>query len=140
VVHGRKGDAAYFGWQLLVAKPESPPGPGTNEVQRIVFNGGPNGGSLTLSFDGEETAPIPYHPSATQRQNAFTALPNIGFGNCWSPRRQDDPAVDFGVQGIPVGPDRLHLSTTDRQDPSRAAATARRVLVGRMSDEKSPPT
>ena len=28
----------------------------------------------------------------------------LGFGNCWSPRRQDDPAVDVGVQGIPVGP------------------------------------
>ena len=95
----RPCDAAYFGWQLLVAKPESPPGPGTNEVQRIVFNGGPNGGSLTLSFDGEGTAPLPYHPSATQRQNALTALPNTGFGYCWSPRRQGDPAVDFGVRG-----------------------------------------
>jgi len=79
-------------------------------------------------------------PIALKLSPSFTALPNIGFGNCWSPRRQDDPAVDFGVQGIPVGPDRLHLSTTDRQDPSRAAATARRVLVGRMSDGKSPPT
>ena len=29
----------------------------------------------------EETAPIPYHPSATQLQNALTALPNIWFGN-----------------------------------------------------------
>jgi hypothetical protein len=111
---------------LLVAKPESPPGPGTNEVQRIVINGGPNGGSFTLSFDGEETAPIPYHPSATQRQNALT---NIGFGNCWSPRRQDDPAVDFGVQGIPVGPDRRHLSTTDRQGGGDRPPSARRTNV-----------
>lgn len=72
-------DAQYQGWQLLVAKPES--STGVDEVQHLAIAGGPNGGTFTLEFDGQWTAPIAYHPSALQITNALTALPNVGTGN-----------------------------------------------------------
>ena len=50
---------------------------GTNEVQRIIFNDTPTGGSFTLTFNGQTTAAIPYNASAAQVKAALEALPNI---------------------------------------------------------------
>lgn len=50
-----------------------------NEVQRIYSNG--NAGSLILSFDDEETSPIPYNASAGVVQAALEGLSTIGNGN-----------------------------------------------------------
>ena len=129
-------DAQYFGWQLLVAKPES--GPGVNEVQHIAISGGPNGGSFLLAFDGEWTAPIAYHPSAAQIQSALTALPNVGTGNIWVSKPGNwDYDVEFqnalGSRDVPQmgwNDDNLNngtvLVTTVKQGSSGKRATTPR--------------
>ena len=40
----------------------NPPAPlGTNEVQEVAISGHPTGGTFTLSYEGEETEPIPFN-------------------------------------------------------------------------------
>jgi len=55
--------------------------PAANEVQDISLSGAPSGGTFTLTFEGETTAPIPYDASADQVGAALMSLPNIGQGN-----------------------------------------------------------
>ena len=49
-----------------------------NEIQRIRIVGNPTGGTFTLSFDGQTTAPIPRNASATAVRAALEALSTIG--------------------------------------------------------------
>lgn len=49
----------------------------TNEVQSIAITGTPTGGTFTLSFKGQQTAPIPYSATAAQVQSALEALSNL---------------------------------------------------------------
>ncbi|HNR35577.1 MAG TPA: hypothetical protein PKO36_10380 [Candidatus Hydrogenedentes bacterium] len=51
------------------------------EWQTIVFRGGPEGGSFTLTFQGQTTAPLPLGASSAEVQSALEALPAIGAGN-----------------------------------------------------------
>ena len=56
-------------------------GPNTmplNEVQTVTIEGAPTGGTFTLTFDGETTAPLPVDASAIELRNAFIAL-HIGL-------------------------------------------------------------
>jgi Calx-beta domain len=55
--------------------------PAANAEQSISLSGLPTGGTFTLTFEGETTAPIPYKATATQVGAALMALPNIGQGN-----------------------------------------------------------
>ena len=50
-------------------------------MQTIVFSGTPTGGSYTLSFRGQTTAPIAYNATAAQVQAAIAALSTVGAGN-----------------------------------------------------------
>lgn len=50
---------------------------GTSEVQRITITGTPTGGTFTLTFDGQTTAPIAYNASAATVVAALIALSNI---------------------------------------------------------------
>ena len=55
-----------------------------NEIQHINILGNPTGGTFTLTFDGQTTAPITYTTSpnpANSIKSALEALPNIGAGN-----------------------------------------------------------
>jgi len=54
---------------------------GTNDVQTVTITGGPTGGTFTLTFNGQTTAPINYNAAASAVQTALQALSSIGFGN-----------------------------------------------------------
>lgn len=49
----------------------------TNEVQVVEFEGA-TGGTYTLSFGGQTTAPIPFNASDSQVRNALLALSTVG--------------------------------------------------------------
>jgi hypothetical protein len=54
----------------------------SDESQSISISNGPAvGGSFTLSFDGDETDPIPWYATTNDVINALEALPSIGPGN-----------------------------------------------------------
>jgi hypothetical protein len=55
-------------------------GAGTAEVQTVTITGTPTGGTFTLTFDGETTAPIAYNAINSAVDAALEALPNIGVG------------------------------------------------------------
>lgn len=50
-----------------------------NAVQRITFSTLPTGGSFTLDFNGEVTAPINFNDTALDVQVAIEALPGVAF-------------------------------------------------------------
>lgn len=54
---------------------------GTNEVQTVTITGTPTGGTFTLTYDGQTTAPIAYNAASAAVQAALEALRNIGTGN-----------------------------------------------------------
>ncbi|MFI7240109.1 hypothetical protein [Streptomyces cyaneofuscatus] len=61
------------GWRGLAPK--------SNEVQSVAITGTPTGGTYTLTYSGQTTAPIVYNATAAQVRTALTALSNIGTGN-----------------------------------------------------------
>lgn len=54
---------------------------GTNEVQLVTITGTPAGGTFTLTFDGEITAPIAYNATAATVQAALLALASLRSGD-----------------------------------------------------------
>ncbi|HEY7312113.1 MAG TPA: hypothetical protein VH643_22300 [Gemmataceae bacterium] len=50
-------------------------------VQQVSLTGAPTGGTFTLTFAGQTTAPIAYNANAATVQSALQALPNIGSNN-----------------------------------------------------------
>ena len=50
----------------------------TNEVQTVTITGTPTGGTFTLTYAGQTTAPIAYNATATAVQTALRALSNLG--------------------------------------------------------------
>jgi hypothetical protein len=57
---------------------------GVNEAGQVRVTGDPTGGTITLVFKGETTAPIPFDATAAQLQAALEALPTIGTGNVYA--------------------------------------------------------
>jgi hypothetical protein len=53
-------------------------GSGVNEVQRVRLDPSPYGGTFTLQFGGQTTAPIAFNATASTLQSALTALSSIG--------------------------------------------------------------
>ncbi len=49
-----------------------------SELQRITLGGSPTGGTFTLSFKGQTTAPLPFDATRGQVLAALEALPSIG--------------------------------------------------------------
>jgi hypothetical protein len=66
--HALHGEAIRI---LGSVDPNSTP---TSEVQRVAIEGAPSGGSFTLAFKGQTTAPIAFDASASQVQGALEAL------------------------------------------------------------------
>jgi hypothetical protein len=62
-------DAGYTGTGPLTA--------GTSEVQTVTITGAPTGGTFTLTYAGQTTAPIAYNATAAQVEAALEALPNL---------------------------------------------------------------
>lgn len=56
---------------------------GTSEKQTITITGSPTGGTFTLTYSAQQTAPIPYNATAAQVQSALEALSNIAPGDVW---------------------------------------------------------
>lgn len=56
-------------------------GIGTSEVQRLTITGTPTGGTFTLGFSGQTTAPIAYNATASAVQAALEALTTVGDGD-----------------------------------------------------------
>lgn len=54
---------------------------GTNEVQSATISGTPTGGTYTLTFNGQTTAPIAYNANAAAIQAALVALSNLNSGD-----------------------------------------------------------
>lgn len=52
-------------------------GPGSNETQTITITGTPTGGTFTLTYRGETTAPIAYNATAAAVQSALRALSGL---------------------------------------------------------------
>lgn len=50
---------------------------GTSEVQTITITGTPTSGDFTLTYDGDETAAIPYNATAAQVKTALAALDTL---------------------------------------------------------------
>ena len=50
----------------------------TNEIQQIAITGSPTGGTFTLTYSGQTTAPIVYNASAGVIEDALEGLSNIG--------------------------------------------------------------
>jgi len=50
-------------------------------VRTVTIKGDPTGGSFTLSFNGADTAPIPFNATAPDVESQLTALATIGAGN-----------------------------------------------------------
>lgn len=55
----------------------------TFDTQRIAFGGTVTGGTYTLTFGGNTTAPIAYNALAQTVQSALAALASIGAGNVY---------------------------------------------------------
>lgn len=56
-------------------------GDGTAEVQTVEITGTPAGGTFTLTYDGQTTAPIAFNADAAAVQAALLALPNLWPGD-----------------------------------------------------------
>ena len=73
--------------------------PGKNEQQQITILGNVNGGTFTLTFDGQTTGAIAYNASAATVQTALEALSNIDAGDVTVTGSAGGPwTVDFGGQ------------------------------------------
>jgi len=51
-----------------------------NEVQSLATSGDPTGGTITITFNGQTTAPIDFDASAAEVQTAIVALSNVETG------------------------------------------------------------
>lgn len=54
---------------------------GANEVQTVTITGTPTGGTFTLTFGGDTTAPIAFNATAAVVLAALVALESVGAGN-----------------------------------------------------------
>jgi predicted CXXCH cytochrome family protein len=53
-------------------------------TQVVTIDGTPTGGTFTLTFDGQTTAPIGYNSTSAQVQAALVALPTIGTSTTYT--------------------------------------------------------
>jgi hypothetical protein len=67
-------------WVGIEWTPDFSPIP-SNAVQTVTITGHPTGGTFTLSYGADTTIGMPPDYTATQVQNALTALASIGVGN-----------------------------------------------------------
>lgn len=96
---------------------------GTNEVQTVTITGTPTGGTFTLTYSGQTTAPIAYNATAATVKSALAALSNLD-------------AIDITVTGGP-GPGTAYVVTFDGSD-SEGVNVAEMTSTGSFSGGSSP--
>ena len=76
----------------------------TNEVQTVVVDGRPTGGTWTLTLGSETTAPLPYNATPQQVTTALTALAHIAAGDVKVQRSaQVNEVQTIELHGGPTG-------------------------------------
>jgi hypothetical protein len=70
------------------------------QMQTLQFVGAPTGGTFTLTFQGQTTAPIPYNVDASVVQSALENLSTIGQGNITVLNTTGTPRYFCWFQGI----------------------------------------
>lgn len=76
--------------------------------QTLIFTGAPTGGTFTLNFQGQTTAPIPYGSDAAVVESALAALSTVGAGNVAVTNTTGTPTYFcefkgvFGLDDVPL--------------------------------------
>jgi hypothetical protein len=78
-----------------------------NQVQTLTMTGSPTGGTFTLTFNGQTTAPIAHNASNNAIRDALTALSNVGLTPAtpfaYNPYNQYKVSIGGGpLPGTPV--------------------------------------
>lgn len=106
----------------------------TNEVQSVTVTGTPTGGTFTLSFQGQQTAPIPYNASAANVQSALEALANLEPADLTVTGGPLPAAVVVTFKGRYSGSDVPAMTTTGNfvagTNPAAVVATTTAGLPG----------
>lgn len=106
----------------------------TNEVQSVATSGTPTGGTFTLSFKGQQTAPIAWNSSAANVQSALEALANIEPGEAVATGGPLPTAVVVTFGGRYAGSDVPAMVTTAAltggSSPAVAVTTTTQGLPG----------
>lgn len=97
------------------------------EVQTATVTGGPTGGTFTLTYDGQTTAPIAYNADAAAVEAALVALSNISPGDVTVTGNAGGPyTVTFGGSKYGVNVSQITASgagLTGGTTPSVTTAT-----------------
>lgn len=97
-----------------------------SEVQRVTITGTPTGGTFTLTYAGQTTAPIAYNATATAVDSALEALSNIGPGDVTCTGGPlPGTAVDITFTGLLSGQNVAQITAT----PSLTGGTTPAVNV-----------
>jgi hypothetical protein len=76
---------------------------GDFETQTVTITGSPTGGTFTLTYDGQTTAPIAYNASAADVQSALESLSNLGSGAVQVSGSAGGPySIDIVGTGVPA--------------------------------------
>lgn len=75
----------------------------TDEVQLVTIDGGPTGGTFTLTFDGQTTAPIAFNASAGVVESALKALSNVGSRDVSVDAEEVNEVQSVQLVGEPTG-------------------------------------
>jgi uncharacterized repeat protein (TIGR01451 family) len=70
---------------------------GVDAVETLTLGGTVTGGTFTLTFDAETTAPLPFNATADQVSAALQALPRIGAGNVAVAADSSNHPINQGV-------------------------------------------
>jgi hypothetical protein len=74
-----------------------------DDVQGVTLEGAPTGGTFTLSFDGQTTAPIAFNAGIGDVTAALEALPGIGRGNVIVSGNERGPYRTIAFSGAKAG-------------------------------------
>lgn len=82
VVEQGEFDRPIYGMGLHMSQlvPTANAGTTAHSVQVLTVNGGPTGGSFTLTYGGQTTSAIAYNASASAVESAIQALSSVGTG------------------------------------------------------------
>lgn len=101
-------------WNLLDA--DEP----RNELQRVIINGAPTGGTFTLTYNGQTTAAIAFNAAAAAVDTALEAISTIDVG-------------DVSVTGADGGPYRVEFTGNLKELPIVLMTADGALLTGGVS-------
>ena len=107
-----------------------------DEVQTVTINGGPSGGTFTLTFNGQTTGNLNHNAAAATVQTALQGLSTIGSGNTAVSGSAGGPyTITFGgtLAGTPVSELTAAHALTGGTTPSVTVATTDEGVYGYAS-------